>query len=80
MARCWTKKFTLEPDLEIDRVDLYLGGGQFIALDYRVGYFLYDLEKKETNKLRIPIYGANKLSIVKYTESLVSLAGFKQVE
>lgn len=78
---CWTKKFNLEPDLEVDRVDLYLGGGQFVALDFRVSRFsLYDLLKKETKRLLFAVDDRMILSCVKHTESLVSLHGFEQVE
>lgn len=83
---CWTKKFNLEPDLEVDRVDLYLGDGQFAALDFRVSrFFLYDLMKKETKRLFFPvddtvINDRMILSCVRHTESLVSLHGFEQVE
>lgn len=78
---CWTKKFNLEPDLEIDRVDLYLGGGQFVALDFRVSrFFLYDLIKKEAKWLLFPVDYRKILSCVKHTESLVSFYGFEQVE
>lgn len=71
------------PDLEVDRVDLYLGGGQFVALDFHVSrFFLYDLLKKETKRLvlRLPVDDRMILSCFKHTESLVSLQGFEQVE
>ncbi|KAL1819086.1 hypothetical protein ACET3Z_013955 [Daucus carota] len=78
---CWTKKFVFEPELEIDRVELYLGSGRFVAVDFcDFQYFVYDLEKKETERLLLSLVEHNVSSVVKYTESLVSLAGFEQVE
>ncbi|KAL1819083.1 hypothetical protein ACET3Z_013952 [Daucus carota] len=78
---CWTKKFVVEPELKIDRVDLYLGSERFLAVNFcDFQYFVYDLAKKETERLLLSLVEHNVSSVVKYTESLVSLAGFEQVE
>lgn len=84
----WTNKTNLEVDLKIDLVVLHLGSGQFIvaedydkfpnSFDKYSGYFLYDHKKREVKKFSLPVLDSIVTSLIEYTESLVSLKGFKQ--
>ncbi|KAK1379985.1 hypothetical protein POM88_026729 [Heracleum sosnowskyi] len=76
----WTKKFNLETDLRLDKVCLYLGLHHFVRLSYLSGYKLYDCEKKATRELCFPAQSTDVSSVVKFTESLVSLEGFELQE
>ncbi|XP_074378090.1 uncharacterized protein LOC141719609 [Apium graveolens] len=74
----WTKKFNFEIGFNIDWIHLYLGDGQFVALNHELGVIFYDYIKKETKKFPLlTSFPGEIISIVKYTESLVSLGGFK---
>ncbi|KAL1816572.1 F-box/kelch-repeat protein At3g23880-like [Daucus carota subsp. sativus] len=78
----WTKKFSIEahPETEI-RLNDYLGAAQFfghkVFHSSFMFYVLYDYEKKET---KIYKDEANVGAFLKYTETLVSLDGFEQVQ
>ncbi|XP_017253017.1 F-box/kelch-repeat protein At3g23880-like [Daucus carota subsp. sativus] len=80
----WTKKFSIEahPETEM-RLTKYLGAAQFFGhklLDSIVFlyYVLYDYEKKETKVYKHE--EENVRASLKYTETLVSLDGFEQVQ
>lgn len=75
----WTKKFNFEVALNMDWVHLYLGVGQFVALNYDLGVIFYDYIKKETKKFPLLSSTVGEIvSVVNYTESLVALEGFKR--
>lgn len=80
----WTKKFSIVADLETQiRLSSYLGAGQFYGRKFLGGYYflydiLYDYEKRETKYCRLG--DQSVLRHLKYTESLISLDGFKPVE
>ncbi|KAK1399012.1 hypothetical protein POM88_008875 [Heracleum sosnowskyi] len=80
----WTKFFSIENDSETEIwLQSYLGAGQFYGRKiYNERYYmyriLYDYEKKE-----IKYHGLGEENInvnLKYTQSLVSLDGFEQME
>lgn len=77
----WNKKFELETDWEIDHVYHYSGAGQFVAVNYDVGYICYDYIKKKTKKFPLSASLFTHLNkVIKYTESLVSLKGFEKLD
>ncbi|KAK1393192.1 hypothetical protein POM88_012248 [Heracleum sosnowskyi] len=76
----WTKRFNLESDLKLEWTDLYLGGGEFVAKNDDVGHIFYDYRKKVSKRFPGPSDFFDVISVVGYTESLVSLEGFEQLE
>ncbi|XP_017240178.2 F-box protein At3g17710-like [Daucus carota subsp. sativus] len=75
----WTKKFNIEADVKINCVFLHLGVGQFVAKNDD-GHIFYDYKKKDVKKLLSPAPVGQFNSVVKYTESLVSLEVFQGFE
>ncbi|KAL1806510.1 hypothetical protein ACET3Z_029578 [Daucus carota] len=76
----WIRKFNLETDLELNKMYLYLGAEQFLGLNIFFGYKLYNYRKKTTKNLPSPAHPPAVKSVVKFTESLVSLEGFESQE
>lgn len=75
---CWIKKHNFEVALNIDWVLFYLGVGEFVTLNYDDGVIFYDYIRKETKKIPLLASAVGEVvSVVKYTESLVSLEGFQ---
>lgn len=80
----WTKMFSIEADPELNMwLSCYLGAGQFYGNKLMNGNIfvynvLYDCEKKES--MFCGLREDNSLATLKYTETLVSLDGFNQVE
>lgn len=69
----WTKKFTFEATLEIERVYSYLRTGQFAAKKvWGGGFFLYDNENKVAKNVQVPGWRQDG-SVFNYVESLVSI-------
>ncbi|KAK1354189.1 hypothetical protein POM88_047445 [Heracleum sosnowskyi] len=73
----WNKKFNLEYNSTIVWVISYLGDGQFVAQNYDLEYISYDYKKKVAKKFLPAADITDYNSVVKYTESLVPLNGFK---
>ncbi|KAK1398877.1 hypothetical protein POM88_008740 [Heracleum sosnowskyi] len=79
----WTKRFSIEADLKLFMyVRCFLGAGQFYGCKSINGMFLftffYDYEKRVTKYYRL---GEDQFfPTFNYTETLVSLNGFKKVE
>lgn len=80
----WTKLFSIAPDPKLNMwLSYHLGAGQFYGKKVLKGELfmyevLYDCEKKETKYYAVGVH--NILATLKYTETLVSLDGFHQVE
>ncbi|KAK1385708.1 hypothetical protein POM88_023443 [Heracleum sosnowskyi] len=76
----WTKLFNLEGDVKISRVVCYLGAGEFVIkrADDAVGTYTYNYKTRETKKYALDLTTCTKSAVNTYTESLVSLNGFKQ--
>ncbi|XP_074352532.1 putative F-box protein At5g52610 [Apium graveolens] len=85
----WTKKIKLEVDFKMDREVLYLGAGRFVVQadhhdECRKSYdkftsnlIIYDHRKRETKSVSPRIPDSKDTSLIKYTESLISLQGFE---
>lgn len=76
----WTKKLNLEVTfINMDLTAIYVGDGQLVAVREDNEYIIYDCLKKEIKKFQHPagsyFYRIN--TILKYTESLVSVKGFE---
>ncbi|XP_074324240.1 F-box protein CPR1-like [Apium graveolens] len=78
----WTKQFNIENRSEDDLVILYLDDGQFIVVKKKYfgpGSNYYYYTKKLAKKF-LPPPGSFICTVAKYSESLVSLEGFEELE
>lgn len=71
----WTPNFSIDLDLSVQFVHGYFNNGDLLVLAEGVWY-LYNKDKKESRNVQVSI---NVRQVYKYTESLVSIAGSKQV-
>ncbi|KAL1834563.1 hypothetical protein ACET3Z_004214 [Daucus carota] len=74
----WTKKFNFGAGMKIDWVFLYFGDGEFVAKSDGENIF-YDYKRKDAKKLLSPAPVGMLDSVVKYTETLVSLEDFNDL-
>ncbi|KAK1399676.1 hypothetical protein POM88_009539 [Heracleum sosnowskyi] len=75
----WTRELNFDDSLkEIQESILYLGDGQFFADGAAGEYIFYDYKKKHVKKILDQAPLARNLT--EYTETLVSLEGFEQLE
>ncbi|XP_074351892.1 F-box/kelch-repeat protein At3g23880-like [Apium graveolens] len=73
----WTKKLNLDASFKIDCTAMYMGVGQLVATEKYNKFIIHDYVKKETEKFRYTRGNSCIHAMLKYTESLVSVKGFK---
>lgn len=72
----WTLMLSIDANVPYSICTCFKNGDLLLMFDH-VKWFSYNSDKKEAKEVPVPVYQGN---ICKYTETLVSVTGFKQVK